>query len=161
MRNTLLLLLLLVLVAASFLYGRSLGRKEVFQATIERDTLVIRDTVRDTLPVPVDRWRTLVRIDTCYLHRIDTVTTCDTIRVEVPIERVEYRTDRYYAIVEGWQPRLAYIETYGAQTIITERQRVESSKRWGITLGVQAGYGITPSGMQPYVGLGATFGWRF
>lgn len=155
------LIFVTALAVASFYYGRSVGRQYVTLAEVERDTIVVRDTVRDTLPVPVDRWRTRVRVDTVYFACVDTVTTCDTVRVEVPIERVEYRTDRYYAIVEGWRPTLAYIETYDAQTIITERQRVESSKRWGITLGVQAGYGITPKGMQPYAGGGVTFGYTF
>lgn len=153
------LLFILALAIASFYYGRSIGRHSVTLAAVERDTIVVRDTMRDT--VPIDRWRTCVRVDTCYLVRVDSVSTCDTVRVEVPIERVEYRTDRYYAIVEGWRPSLAYIETYDAHTIITERQRVESSKRWGITLGIQAGYGITLKGAQPYVGIGATFGYRF
>lgn len=148
-------------MAASFYCGRHVGRKNVSPATIERDTIIMRDTVRDTLPVPVDRWQTVVRVDTCYLVRVDTVSTRDTVRVEVPIERKEYRTDRYYAIVEGYRPRLAYIETYDVQTVITEQQRVESSKRWGITLGAQVGYGITPAGTQPYAGVGVTFGYRF
>lgn len=155
------IIIMVALVVASFYYGRHIGRNAVSQAAVERDTIVVRDTVRDTVPVPVDRWRTIVRVDTCYLPRVDTVATHDTVRVEVPIERMEYRTDRYYAVVEGWRPRLAYIETYDAQTIVTERQRVEKSKRWGITLGAQVGYGLTPQGAQPYAGIGVTFGWRF
>ena len=34
-------------------------------------------------------------------------------------------------------------------------------KRWSLTLGPQAGVGITPKGVQPYAGFGLTFGYSF
>ena len=49
----------LLLVSISFLAGRSVGRRECCADDVRRDTIVVRDTVRDT--VPVDRWRTIVR----------------------------------------------------------------------------------------------------
>lgn len=126
---------------------------------MRRDTIVVRDTVRDT--VPVDRWRTFVRVDTCYLVRVDSLMLRDTVRVEMPIEQVEYRTDRYRAVVEGWRPKLLSIECYESRQIITDTRRVATRKRWGIVLGAQVGYGITPEGPQPYAGVGLSFGLRF
>ena len=34
-------------------------------------------------------------------------------------------------------------------------------KRWGFGVGVQGGYGFTPKGWQPYVGVGVSFGYSF
>ncbi len=149
----------LLLVSISFLAGRSAGRRECCADEVRRDTIVVRDTVRDT--VPVDRWRTFVRVDTCYLVRVDSLMLRDTVRVEMPIEQVEYRTDRYRAVVEGWRPKLLSIECYDSRQIITDTRRVATRKRWGIVLGAQVGYGITPEGPQPYAGVGLSFGLRF
>ncbi len=107
----------LLLVSISFLAGRRVGRRECCADDVRRDTIVVRDTVRDT--VPVDRWRTFVRVDTCYLVRVDSLMLRDTVRVEMPIEQVEYRTDRYRAVVEGWRPKLLSIECYDSRQIIT------------------------------------------
>lgn len=148
-----------LLVSISFLAGRSAGRRECCADEVRRDTIVVRDTVRDT--VPVDRWRTFVRVDTCYLVRVDSLMLRDTVRVEMPIEQVEYRTDRYRAVVEGWRPKLLSIECYDSRQIITDARRVAPRKRWGIVLGAQVGYGITPKGPQPYTGVGISFGLRF
>ncbi len=149
----------LLLVSISFLAGRRVGRRECCADDVRRDTIVVRDTVRDT--VPVDRWRTFVRVDTCYLVRVDSLMLRDTVRVEMPIEQVEYRTDRYRAVVEGWRPKLLSIECYDSRQIITDTRRVATRKRWGIVLGAQVGYGITPEGPQPYAGVGLSFGLRF
>lgn len=149
----------LLLVVISFLAGRSAGRRESCAGEVRRDTIVVRDTVRDT--VPVDRWRTRVRVDTCYLVRVDSLMLRDTVSVEVPIERVEYRTDRYRAVVEGWRPRLLSIECYDSRHIITDTRRIAPPKRWCVVLGAQVGYGITPEGLQPYTGIGMSFGLRF
>lgn len=148
-----------LLVSISFLAGRRAGRRECCADEVRRDTIVVRDTVRDT--VPVDRWRTFVRVDTCYLVRVDSLMLRDTVRVEMPIEQVEYRTDRYRAVVEGWRPKLLSIECYDSRQIITDARRVTPCKRWGIVLGAQVGYGITPEGPQPYAGVGISFGLRF
>ena len=116
----------LLLVSISFLAGRRVGRRECCADDVRRDTIVVRDTVRDT--VPVDGWRTFVRVDTCYLVRVDSLMLRDTVRVEMPIEQVEYRTDRYRAVVEGWRPKLLSIECYDSRQIITDTRRVATRK---------------------------------
>ena len=146
-----------ILMTAAFMAGRYTCNSALPIMT-RRDTIVIRDTVRDT--VPVARWRTKVRIDTCYLTRVDTIAVHDTVRVAVPIEQVEYRTDRYCAIVEGWRPRLLSIDIYDERYVVIEK-RQRAARRWGVTIGGQAGYGITPQGFLPYIGIGASFGYRF
>ena len=80
---------------------------------VHRDTLIIRDTLRISRPVPV--------------------------REEV----VRY------------SPQLDSIEVY-PRTLIVRQTAPPAAKprRW--SMGVQAGYGLTPKGLQPYVGVGVS-----
>ncbi|MBR3912536.1 MAG: hypothetical protein IKJ48_07740 [Alistipes sp.] len=87
------------------------------------------------------------------------MTIVDTVQVYVPIERVVYSTDQYYAIVEGYQAKLVQLDIYNATKVV--RETVTKRKHWGVSVGAQVGYGITPKGMQPYAGIGVTVGYNF
>ena len=122
------------------------------------DTLIVRDTIRDTVPVPT--LRHIVRVDT-----IEVPVAPDTVErliyVPVPIERKAYRSDDYFAVVEGYNAKLAEIEVY-RRTVYVDRIEYRTERnRWGF--GVQAGIGITSTGpAMPYIGLGVQynlFGW--
>ena len=93
------------------------------------------------------------------------IVRCDTIRdtmwVDLPIENREYKSEEYFAIVEGYNPMLKYIEVYPTTKYITTTETIKQKKRWGVSLGVQGGYGITPKGWQPYAGAGVSFGYSF
>lgn len=141
------------LLVAAFFVARP-KRTVVIETRI--DTLVVRDTIRDTVPVTVERL--LVRTDTVWLRAAaDTVM----VEVEVPVERKIYETDDYRAVVEGFRPRLAEIEIYRntlyikESSVMSPRKQRERPRRWGI--GVQAGYGLTPDGISPYVGVGIQY----
>ena len=128
--------------------------REVQPSKYVRDTLIVRDTVRDSVPktvlVRIDHWDTLP----VYIRDIDTLRVRDSIYIPVPIERREYRTEDYRAVVSGWHPKLESIEMYRQTRTITVTPK---AKRWG--LGVQAGVGY-PSGW--YVGVGVSYnlwGW--
>lgn len=113
------------------------------------DTLVVRDTVHDSVPRPVqvrfDHWDTFP----VYIRDIDTLTVRESLYVPVPVERREYRTDEYRAVVSGWHPQLELMEVYRTtQTIVA----APKARRWG--LGVQAGVGY-PHGW--YVGVGVSY----
>lgn len=136
--------LLAILAAVGWLRPR----KAVPAETV-RDTLIVRDTLRDTVPRPV-----LVRFDHWDTLRV-AVRTTDTLRdsvyipVPIPIERKEYRTDDYRAIVSGYRPRLDLMEVYRKTRTVTV---TKEPKRWGI--GPTAGFGI-PGGW--YVGIGVSY----
>ena len=123
-------------------------RKAVPAETV-RDTLIVRDTLRDTVPRPVlvcfDHWDTL-RVA---VRTVDTLRDSVYIPVPIPIERKEYRTDDYRAIVSGYRPRLDLLEVYRKTRTVTVR---EKPRRWGI--GPTAGFGI-PGGW--YVGIGVSY----
>ncbi len=148
----------LIVGAALFFAGRRCGREDADgdggrQSVVVRvDTLVVRDTIREAVPVPVER--RIVRTDTVFVRAAG-----DTVFVEVPFERKVYKTDDYRAVVEGFHPALVEMELYRPTVYIDREIRSAAlpsrSKRWG--LGVHAGYGITTKGTAPYVGVGVQY----
>ena len=145
----------------SFFFGRATKATSIVSAEVERDTIVVRDTLRESYPVEVQR--EVVRTEYKYLTRVerDTITMRDTILVELPIEEKEYQGKDYRAVVGGYNPYLKSIEVYPETRYINTTETITKRKRWGVTLGVQGGYGYTPKGWQPYAGLGITFGYTF
>ena len=122
------------------------------------DTLTIRDTVTERMPVPV----TVTRVDTMLVPVRDTVTVHDTVYMLIEREQRHYHGDDYDAWVSGWRPALDSIRVYPQTKYITaESISVTSRKcsRWG--LGIQTGYGIGVSSGQvkafPYIGVGISY----
>ncbi len=156
-RTTTTILLTAAVAAGVFFTGRECGRRggPGSGGTETRvDTLIVYDTVRDTVLVPVER--RITRVDTVWLHAAR-----DTVRIEavVPIERKVYATHDYRAVVEGYRPELVEMELYRSTALIsketTRTLRRTDNTRWGV--GIQAGYGITPKGPQPYLGVGVQY----
>ena len=79
--------------------------------------------------------------------------TMDSVEVEVPISQMLYADSTYRLWISGYEPRLDSIEIYRATCII--RQTSRRRGRWSV--GLQAGYGCTPVGLQPYVGIGFSY----
>ena len=138
--------ILIVLLAIVATAGWLRPCKALPAATV-RDTLVICDTVHDTVPKPVlvrfDHW------DTLRLAVREADTLRDSFYIPVPIERKEYLTADYHAVVSGYRPRLELMEVFRKTQTVTVTPR---PKRWGI--GPQAGFGI-PGGW--YVGIGVSY----
>lgn len=149
-------------------------RAESAQHAVRRDTLIIRDTLRISRPVPVReevvRYVTVTlpsapaRPDSSNLANIGKdsadVPTAHTISdtaqtVMLPITQQVYRDTTYTAWVSGYAAALDSIEVY-PRTLIVRQTALPAAKprRW--SFGIQAGYGLTPRGVQPYVGLGLT-----
>jgi hypothetical protein len=145
----------------SFFFGRATKDTSIVSTKVERDTIIVRDTLRESYPVEVER--EVVRTEYKYLTRVerDTITLRDTILVEIPIEEKEYKGKDYRAVVGGYNPYLKSIEVYPTTKIVTTTETIKERKRWGFSVGAQGGYGYTPRGFQPYVGIGFTFGYNF
>ena len=144
----------LALIAAAFLLGRRSVKPEIVK--IHRtDTVVVRDTVRETVLVPKVR----------YLTRVDTVllpVPGDTVEVPVlvPISRKVYEGEDYRAVVSGFRASLDTLDIFRKTQTVTNTvvQRVEvpgKPKRW--VIGVSAGYALTPQGVKPYIGAGISY----
>lgn len=144
----------LALIAAAFLLGRRSVKPEIVEIH-RKDTVVVRDTVRETVLVPKVR----------YLTRVDTVllpVPGDTVEVPVlvPISRKVYEGEDYRAVVSGFRASLDTLDIFRKTQTVTNTvvQRVEvpgKPKRWGI--GVSAGYALTPQGVKPYIGAGISY----
>lgn len=159
---TMALVIFIGAVIGAFFLGRATVKVEPTGTTnIERDTVVVRDTITERYPMEVVR--EVVRTEYKHLTRVerDTITLRDTVLVEIPIEEREYKGLDYRAVVGGYSPYLKSIEVYPTTEYITKTETVTKRKRWGVSIGLQGGYGITPKGWQPYAGLGVSFGYTF
>lgn len=123
--------------AAGYCFGSPCMERRGGMATV----ITVRDTVTIERPVEVTRKVTHTVVETLR----DTVG--DTVTVLVPMERVVYRGPGYEARVSGYRPSLDSISI--VNTTVSRAPR-----RWSV--GVQAGVGMTPRGMQPYVGVGVS-----
>ena len=152
-------IVVLALMVGSFFFGRATMKVEDVGTRIERDTIIVRDTVREYYPQEVVR--TIVRTERVEVPIVRYDTIKEVVEVEIPIEAKEYKSEEYYAIVEGYNPRLKSIEVYPRTAYINTTETIKERKRWGVSVGVQGGYGFTPKGWQPYAGVGVSFGYNF
>ena len=122
------------------------------------DTIVVMDTIRVSVPVVRDSMVIrYVRVHVPVIRDslcVDSVLVRDTALVELPITQKRYTDSTYTAWVSGYSPSLDSIYVYPKREIITTTIRPKP-KRWGV--GVHGGVGITPMGVQPYIGLGISY----
>ncbi len=141
------------------------------RTTTKTTTITRIDTVLSARPQPRDS--VLVRVETVRLkgHTIlrqnyiqdsgkiiyDTIAIRDSVEVSLPITQRTYTDDSTYtAWVSGYHPKLDSLRTYRRTVTVTHAETQHAKRsRWGI--GVQAGYGLTPKGPQPYLGIGLNF----
>lgn len=143
----------------AFFFGRATNRTDIVRAEVKRDTIVVRDTIVQYYPQEVAR--VVVRTERVEVPIVRYDTIREVAEVELPIEEREYKSEDYKAIVGGFNPYLKSIEVYPRTAYITTTETITKRKHWGVSLGVQGGYGITPHGMQPYAGVGISFGITF
>lgn len=144
-------------VVCALLFG--MVQRKARQGDAVTDTL--RVTVTDTVRVlqPVARDSVVIRYVTERLPVVrDTVAVVcevgkDSAEVEIPIIQKRYADSTYTVWVSGYRPSLDSIHVYRQKEFVTIK---EKQRRWNV--GVTAGYGVTPKGLQPFVGLGVS--WR-
>lgn len=163
MTNKLIAILALIIFVGgcvgSFFFGRATTRTDIVRTEVERDTIVVRDTIVQYYPQEVER--VVVKTERVEVPVVVRDTIREVVEVELPIEEREYKSEEYYAVVGGYNPYLKSIEVYPKTSYINTTETVTKHKRWGFGVGVQGGYGYTPKGFQPYVGLGFSFGYSF
>ena len=133
------------------------------------NTEIVTDTIFKVVKVdhPIVRESTIVKYEIVQLPIVasDTICVSDTIKdsvfVEVPIEQKVYSDSNYTAWVSGYHPRLDSISITHQEVSFHNlvNNNSEGSKR--LFIGIQVGYGITPRGMQPYLGLGISYKFGF
>jgi len=166
------IVLLVVAFMGALLFRTCSPNATPHESTIQRDTIVIRDTIHPPLPKP--EVNTVVRYDTVrpQAKPIEGVTPAlaivtlpeDTIPritpengIIIPITQKTYKTEDYKAVIEGYKPNLLSIELYQKNTFITNTvtNTKYKSPRWVISVGPGVGYG--PKGIEPYIGINAGF----
>lgn len=157
-----LILAFILAVGASFYLGGQFMLHHYESPLGRPDTVYLTKWVRDStkersanLVARIPVFLPLFIPDTAFVH--DTTSVHDSILVEVPITEKLYAGENYQATVRGFMPELVDIRIKQSEIRVTVPYR----KRWGFTVGAQAGFGITPSGWQPYAGVGGTFGYSF
>ncbi len=165
MRNYVIALIAVVMCLLSFLVGRKTSHNFNNQGCEVVDTIIHLDTVAYLLPVPRDsvviRYKHIVvpitprdsieqRSDS---EKVSVDVTQDSVTVHLPITQQVYETDTYRAYISGYQPRLDSIFITNRTTEVIVQKQAKTSR---FNIGVQAGYGLTPKGFQPYVGFGVS-----
>lgn len=78
----------------------------------------------------------------------------DSVEVVVPITQTVYEDSSYTAYVSGYRAQLdSVIFRQKKETVTITKWK--PPKRWNI--GIQAGYGATRHGMEPYIGIGISY----
>ena len=112
------------------------------------DTIRKTDTIRITQPLCVEKRVT----DTIIVHTTDTLMR--EVVVHLPIEQKVYQDSTYRAVVSGYKPSLDSIQVYQRTERIKVTERIPTPP---ISVGIQGGVGITPKGLQPYIGVGVSY----
>ena len=156
-------LVALVLLAGLGIYNHC-TRKPVVVG-VERDTVVVYDTIPHYYPVPKDS--AVVKYVTRYLRRTDTVEqfiavnnmtdhfadTSNMIAVEVPITSKHYSCKDYDAWVSGYEPSLDSIKVYQRTEYITERVTISKPpNKWELDAMAGIDYNVTSQHYSPYAG---------
>lgn len=132
--------------------------------------------IEEPQQIVIDHYITDIQFDTIYLSHYDTLEYFykdtiwengeieiieDTMYIPVPISIHEFDTTIFQGdtihtkikgILRGFTPSL---EELSIHTEITPRTPSYTSSRWSV--GMQLGYGITPKGFHPYLGLGVGY----
>ena len=125
---------------------------------IQRDTIVLRDTLRIDKPVEVERWKE--KHDTILVAVTDTLHLRDTAYIALPREVVQYAETDYKAQVSGIAPSLDWVEVYPTTKIVTEKVKLAAPR---VSVGVQAGIGVQYGligkrwDTGPYIGIGVQY----
>lgn len=84
----------------------------------------------------------------------DVAENTDSATVVVPISQVVYQDSTFLAWVSGYSVNLDSIYVMNRTDVITTTV-YQPPKRWHV--GISAGYGYSPKGFQPYVGIGLSY----
>ena len=160
-----------ILLLAGVFYGMifalafgSCGNEPPMKTTVTTDTLVFRDTIRDTVPrlvcsevVRYVKETPISLHDTVYVSKNEeNVYLTDSGEAVVPITQKVYTDDSTYrAVISGYKACLDQIDVYRKQTVITNT--VTNVRRWNIGLTGGIGYGLTTHKPDVFVGVGVTY----
>lgn len=162
------IVILIILLLASVVANVALWNRAGPGGVVEK-VITTYDTIPYRQPVPVDS--VVLRYVTEKLPAADqpgkpiaTVesvvdsaicqATKDSVEVVIPITQKIYEDSTFRAYVSGFHPALDSIQIFQRKETVYNRSPTKN-KRWGI--GIQAGLGLTPNRVQPYIGIGISY----
>lgn len=167
MRNLVIVLIAVAMCVLSFFVGRMTSHNTNYQGGEVVDTIIHLDTVAYLLPIPRDS--VVIRYDHIVVPIVpthcDSIEHCsnsenvtvdvsqDSATIHIPITQQVYETDTYRAYVSGYRSNLDSIFITNKTAEVIVKKQVMTNR---FNVGVQAGYGLTPKGFQPYVGFGVS-----
>lgn len=157
----------IVLCMISFAMGRSCGSAPIPTENVEViSSVTTEEEVADPSPIARDsvvlRYRYVeVPIESASMFdsavslqdEVHVIAEADTATVVIPITQKKYETDDYRAYVSGYRQSLDSIFVTRKTYSITLREKTRPTR---LSIGFQGGYGMTPKGFQPYLGIGVT-----
>jgi|WetSurMetagenome_2_1015567.scaffolds.fasta_scaffold66886_5 hypothetical protein len=122
-----------------------------------------KDTVRDTIKVPSpasisSTFKKKVTQKLADVPNDSTPSKKGNDSVSIPISQKVYSGDAYKAYASGYRVTLDSLQLYPKNTTTTITKVVTVTKnrsRWN--LGISAGYGISKTGLTPYIGVGINY----
>lgn len=147
-------------LAVGLLCGFFIGKgmyDQPLETKIERDTVVVTDTIRHYLPTPKDSIRTkwvtrwLPIHDTIDHFREVTQMVHDSVLVEVPIISKHYGAPEYDAWVSGYEPSLDSIKVYQkTEYITTTITQSKPPNKWELDIVGGIDYNTAQDHYSPY-----------
>ena len=125
----------------------------VHRVPAAKDSTVVRYVTR-TVPVATQSYRAprdTAKNDREQMPPLYASARSDSATVLLPITQKMYSDTDYRAWVSGYEPRLDSIKVYPRTVTVRETIYKPPSR---FSIGLQGGYGITPKGLQPYIGVG-------
>ena len=125
----------------------------VYREPVAKDSAVVRYVTR-TVPVATQGYRAprdTEKNDREQMPPLYASASGDSATVLLPITQKMYSDTDYRAWVSGYEPRLDSIKVFPRTVTVLETKYKPPSR---FSIGLQGGYGITPKGLQPYIGVG-------
>ena len=146
-----------VFFASGFFIGKAVYNKP-FEEKVERDTVILHDTIPDYLPMPKDsatiKWVTkwlpsATKTDT--ITKWDYFVVHDSVAVEVPITSKHYGNEQYDAYISGFEPNLDSIFVYQKTEYVTETiTRMKPPNKWELDVVGGIDYNTAKKSYEPY-----------
>ena len=127
------------------------------QEIVVVDTVVVHETIYYKKPVPVDS--VVIKYVTKTLEvapKVDADTThTDSVEVNVPITQKIYSSQDYRIWVSGYMANLDSVDIYKTNQVLTVNST--KTKQPKFSVGLQAGMGVSPDKIYPYIGIGISY----
>ncbi len=121
-------------------------------APTPKDSIIVRYKYVE-VPIPSTDTDSINLLPSKETEDVTVTISGDTARVEIPISQNVYETEDYRAYISGYNAKIDSIFINRVHTSIMARA---PTKKKRFSFGLQAGYGMTPKGLQPYLGVGVT-----